>query len=559
MALTISKLKMWKDPGYTRGCLEVPPMGSKKLPATPDYSLAASDTLRPHKGSTLTELHLPLSFTQVFGMSYLYIEATDGAGTVNLFGWITSVDQRSTSAEGVTIRWDVDWWRSFSGDATYTHLHVTKTNDSNYSRPLNTRPRRWVYKDKVNLIQHFTPSVGDDTTTYPVFIFSYINGSGYLRYGLTTNKFSINTYSSYTGLGLNSIETLAATLGVAASAIKGCWVTPIIDPSCVMINGELWFPASAYSYLRTNGGISWLDYPIAVTGFWSNVISTTEKWRTTDNERTQFTDALGTPHYTVPYDFEIKSVAASLEMGATEAYAVFIFSESATPPTDLTFETDLPQAIAEGRYCIVPLVPVPIASSVLSDYYASGQRDFDIEARKIDQERNVWSGFLGIGGSIAGGTIAGSLTGNPIGAAAGAAGGAVSGIGGTIANYWLTENYNDRLQRATEQLYSNQAGQLITIGSTRKRMYYTNEGFYFIKTIADTVSYDNVDDMIAASGYDVDIYEGSSSTFLSAGCTTKLADVTITGAIPPEAKQYIKLKLQAGVIIVENNPSGVAP
>ena len=177
MALTITKLKMWKDPGYTRGCLEVPPVGSKKLPATPDYSLAASDTLRPHKGSTLTELHLPLSFTQVFGMSYLYIEATDGAGSVSLFGWITSVDQRSTSAEGVTIRWDVDWWRSFAGDATYTHLHVTKTNDGSYSRPLNTRPRRWVYKDKINLIQHFTPSVGDDTTTYPVFIFSYINGS----------------------------------------------------------------------------------------------------------------------------------------------------------------------------------------------------------------------------------------------------------------------------------------------------------------------------------------------------------------------------------------------
>ena len=104
MALTISKLKMWKDPKYTRNCLEVPPAGSKKLP-TPDYTLAADQTLRPHKGSTLTELHLPLSFTQTFGMSYLYIEATDGAGSVSLFGWITSIDQRSTAEHLIILNY----------------------------------------------------------------------------------------------------------------------------------------------------------------------------------------------------------------------------------------------------------------------------------------------------------------------------------------------------------------------------------------------------------------------------------------------------------------------
>ena len=108
MPLTITKLKMWKDPGYTRRCVEVPPVGSKKLP-TPDYTMADSETLRPHKGSTLTNLNLPLSFTQLFGMSYLYIEASDGAGSVSLFGWIDSITQRSTSYEGVTINWSVDW------------------------------------------------------------------------------------------------------------------------------------------------------------------------------------------------------------------------------------------------------------------------------------------------------------------------------------------------------------------------------------------------------------------------------------------------------------------
>ena len=68
MPLTITKLKMWKDPGYTRECVEVPPRGSWKLPAA-DY--VASENLRPRKGSTLTAVELPLPYLQVMDMSYL--------------------------------------------------------------------------------------------------------------------------------------------------------------------------------------------------------------------------------------------------------------------------------------------------------------------------------------------------------------------------------------------------------------------------------------------------------------------------------------------------------
>ena len=76
MAITITKLKMWKNPGYTKGCVEVPPAGSKKLPA-PDYTSTAN--LRPRKNGTISAIELPLSFCQVFDMSYLYMEFEDNA------------------------------------------------------------------------------------------------------------------------------------------------------------------------------------------------------------------------------------------------------------------------------------------------------------------------------------------------------------------------------------------------------------------------------------------------------------------------------------------------
>ena len=160
MALTITKLKTWKDPKYTRGCLEVPPPGSWKMPAA-DYTLAAGETLRPHKGSTLTALELPLSFTKMFPMSYLYIEATDGNGSVKLFGWIDNVTQIATSAEAVRIEWSVDWWRSFSGSVTFGSGLITRCNNNTYRRPMTNSPR---YKKKAAETPLFPITVSTNTS-----------------------------------------------------------------------------------------------------------------------------------------------------------------------------------------------------------------------------------------------------------------------------------------------------------------------------------------------------------------------------------------------------------
>ena len=177
---TITKLKMWKDPGYTRQCVEVPPAGSKKLP-NPDYT--STEDLRPRRGSTLSAVELPLSYLEVFDMSYLYMEAQDGrtpANTIKVFGWILSVDEIASGSEAVRITWTPDYWRTYSDLAVFGKGTITRCNNGTYKRPSGVQPRRW----KVNKKEKIINFVSDDK--YVVIIFSQTTQNPditYIRYG----------------------------------------------------------------------------------------------------------------------------------------------------------------------------------------------------------------------------------------------------------------------------------------------------------------------------------------------------------------------------------------
>ena len=564
MPLTITKLKMWKDPGYTRRCVEVPPVGSKKLP-TPDYTMADSETLRPHKGSTLTNLNLPLSFTQLFDMSYLYIEASDGAGSVSLFGWIDSITQRSTSYEGVTISWSVDWWRSYSGSLTFGRGVITKTSDSTYKRPMGVNPRLWIYD---NTDSYNTRQLRDRIDSHYIdefFIFTFLDSDQNLKVGITTALFKVGG-TAYTGLSSGDIEELPEKFGIPSENVKGCWISsffPFTKSGVTYNNGYYEFPSTyAPVVTHTSSGVdrSYFVREIAngFLQFFSADYSNAQRiFVSNDTEKVVLIDGYGTPYLTLPYGFECKYAAIKTDIGATEAYHSVILSEQPINNLSQFYEAKL-KAIEEGRYVNIPLAPVAIASSALSDYYVSGQRDFDIETRRMDQEKSAWQGTLGIGGSIAGGTVSGALAGGGAGAAVGAVAGTISGTIGTVANYWLTDYYNDKLQKATEKLYSNQASQLVTIGSTADRIQEAIRGFRLIRIQADDASTDEINGQIATQGYDVEVPVDDTSSFITTG-PIQIANLQLGGSVPPMAKAVIKSKFENGMYIIENNPNGVVP
>ena len=107
------------------------------------------------------------------------------------------------------------------------------------------------------------------------------------------------------------------------------------------------------------------------------------------------------------------------------------------------------------------------------EQYRVRQREYDLEMRKITQEKGLLSGFTQSGNSA----VAGAIAGGPYGALAGLGLGAF----GNVANYFVERYYGDKEQNATDRLYRRQLPSQVTTGAGTWFVYETFCGFYDYK------------------------------------------------------------------------------
>lgn len=579
MVLTISKLKMWADPGYTRNCPEVPPLGSRKLPPA-DWASAQDVTFRPSPGSTLTSLKIPLSYTAVFRMSYLYIEASDGYANLELFGWIDSIEQSSTAAESVTINWTVDWWRSYSNNIIYKSGIITKSPIPLYKRPYRTQPRHWklessmklksVYNPMTDCIWCYIPVVcsetdpvwGDVTSMIKMFFFPVGEHFGFPEAQGGQGATLTYLYKGLIDEFINSLSTSTKTFNII-----GVYLAPIAPKSFYYdADNHIWM-----TYSET--------YPIYNTAFnqqsimcendddhimISKSLGLAAYQVTDDMRRTVLTDCNGNIYGTLPYGVTFDSCEMVVDIGTSGGYLNVTFRSpeliSLEPGPD-NFSDNQNASPSLGVGFTIPLPTIPVTENQWSDYMVSGQRDYDITSARIANEQRAIGGIESTIQSAIGGGIAGSAAG-PAGVAAGAvSGGLMSGIM-TGVNYYTGERYNEQLQDAKDRLYANQKNGILLSGNSYNRMNL-NRSFYplIITMIADSVSIDEYTEDIALNGYDT--YIPADELFRTINSTTtgpyRIINLEIAGQAPPQAKQYIKDKFAQGVRIRENNPEGVIP
>lgn len=540
MPLTISKLKMWKNPGYTRGCLEIPPAGSKLLPAVPDYISPVGETLRPRKGSTLTSIELPLSYSETFEMSYLYMEASDGKGSIALFGWIDSVEIIATAEEAVRISWSVDWWRSYSGDAVFGRGNITKCGNSAYKRPYRTEPRMWKVTKYEKLI-----NLNDQNYPYNVVIIynETDNGVTSINYAfwqcsLTAGK---DTIAGQTNPSLRDIYDgrVDELLGLDPTAITGIFIVPYLS----------WTPNPA-NILSHNTSFAYKKPQYASATFGSSFTTTYE---TNDLKKAVIIDPTGAVVATLPWGYSCDAIGGYADVGTVAAHTRVNLGLS-------NQSTSLISLAAEGMSIDVPGLACPVNSNAFSSYVYSGQREYDRRSKEIQRNASAIQGIGNIGGSVIGGAIAGSAVAPGPGTLAGAVGGAASSLIGTAVSYGVSAVADDHLMQATEQLYSNQSSNvLITAGGEGWAYAAGVRDWYIVQLEGDSTSKAEYTAAITYNGYDTDIPTGNVTTFITAGGPLQIRDLTVTGSIPPAAKLAIKVKLESGCYIVENNSSGVIP
>lgn len=579
MALTISKLKMWKDPKYTRGSIEIPPAGSKKLPASPDYTLAAGETLRPHKGSTLTSLQLPLSFTELFDMSYLYIEASDGKGSISLFGWIESVTQIASSAEAVQIDWTVDWWRSYSGSMTFGRALITRCGNATYKRPYSVTPR---YRT-VSTVQNIETDITNHNTGWCILKVAdrtYDNTTlSWETHGLKTYFFPFRLSGGYWvihqanipgGVDMDSTQApsgddiyngnVATKLGIVSEAIVGAWFSPVAPISTAFYlyeNGQI-FAHYQVVKLYKNGAYGVYEYDSAQSGI-TDLIDFKKSYSinasgtaTDDDVIYSVTDCSGQVVGSAPYGMMFKNMIVYFDVGATTGN----LKVTLTPQTTYDWGD-----IAEGKTFTIPLPPLPISSNAWSDYVYSGQRLYEYNARVQQNNQQALEGVAGIATGALGGMIGGAMIGSaggPVGAAGGAAIGALIGAIGLGATVVTNEINRQQMNDLEDQKHAEQFGRLTMPG----------DGFAFVQIkgipklitmTADTVSIAEHTADIANNGYEVQLPVASAASFVTAGGALRMNSLMITGNTPPQAKALVASMFESGVYIKENNPSGVAP
>lgn len=519
----IKKLKMWRNPGYTEECIEIPPIGSRKLPA-PDWVNTKNGQfydLRPRKDSTLSKIELPLSFSATWDMSYLWMQAEDDAGNIEVFGWIRSVEQIAGSEEAVRIMWVPDYWRTCSGSVSFGKGIITKTDESSYARPIRIQPRKWDVKTRRKL------AYTDDETLYNTVLLAHT-----IKTGDTVTEIQYLWWN----LGTANTPTLEDVyrgkvdekLGIDPESITGMWLCPM-DPGSY---------AGTYTHGTIQVIIAGNTTLGSVTELFDNAVTTD------DTHRIVISDYMGAILGEVPYGYTVSGWKCVLDYGVNQCNVV----------VDI-ITTDGSEG-EEGLRMTLPCYELPITSNAWSSYVYSGQREYDMQMRVINRNQKAVNSLASTATSnTVGGGILGSLLGKTgVGAAAGLA----TSIIGTAIDYGTTMIFDDQLQQATDKLYSNQTSNIIQPAGGIAWKYVNNQTYNVCVMEPDAVSKAELTAFVINQGYDVEIPVGAASGFMTGG-PVQIRNLNVTGSVPPAAKTAIKAKLEAGVFIVENNPTGTDP
>lgn len=564
--LKITELFMWKDPGYTMGCTEVPPAGSTKLPKA-DWSLPDNTPMRPLKAVTLSSFEigdeLGATYLSMRDMKYAFVKMTDaepgsGGETFTFFAWITSIERLASAHENIRFNYEIDYWRTFADQCTFGAGHVQRCGDGSYKRPTQVRPRKWIVNKKAEIFPR--PAGTSKWYDYVVIVvYATVDSDGeptkidylYWRTSYDVGE-SINTGNS------PSLQDVYASsfyqdLDISPTNVIAIYVSPITP----------WESNTSYVHVHTTTVVYRRPETIYVPGPFDDEGSyipgsplaqtLPSEFTSDDTHKTVIINPMGTVVATLPWGRSTDHITGICDVGTTAANLQI----NLLAPNETSNNDNVVHAAAEGYRVTVPLISVPINKSGWDAYVLSGQRSYDKRMAEIQRNQSLVSGITGIGTGAAGGAIGSSMAGKGLGV--GALVGAGASAAGAGINYFTAGYFNDQLQQEQDKLVSNQAANVVVdSGGDNWTINHNNPAhWYIVEMVMDDVSQDEYDNNAAVNGYPVDMPFTDVSGFITAGGPLQMTNVMITSQTADLAGiAAIKAQLERGVRIQENNPNG---
>lgn len=545
---TITKVRFWEDCGFTENCLEVPSKTSS-LPA-PDVTI--TDALNVSVNDMFSQVKLKEAYTDLMNVSYIEVTYDMNNGNdLLIYGWVDSVSLASdTSGFPMTVvRWHIDYWRTYLGTAVFGSGMVRRRPVSD-TMPPQSYPHRYVKMSSTQTLY------GEDDIWWVVFFYVTSGETSYNRWGCFPVDVGNDTKTFYVGSDAGVAPSLRDVsngsfdekLGLNPDSVVSCFLSPIA-PSNVIGAGTQESPYQLGAWFATSLG----DTAHFLYAQQDNAFGHEEQVlvnsMSTDTEIYVLTGFNGETVGTLPWGISSTGCRARLIASATNIVMEVRF---------ILASYSAQRSQTEGMVFDIQLPTVDVGSNAWSSYVYSGARQATIDTIRLQAESQVVSGATsaltsGVSGAL-GGALMGAV-GGPVGMGVGALVGGLTSIFGTavqtgVGYAYQTGAYADEMMRINDYKSAKQANSLNFVGGGFDCLNNGIGGVNLVKLTFDDYSLTQRENDLELYGATVSEPMESCQSLVDTGGPLQIANLTVRGDIPVEAKQFFRTRFAKGVRMI---------
>lgn len=549
MRMSTASLRVWRDTGYTEGCMEVPKTSSL---SNPQY---AFNGLNVSKSDLFRQVKVEHAFEDLYDCSYLQMVYDMNNGQdVSVYGWIDSVSCSSdTPGKPVTvIDWHVDLWRTYLSKAVFGAGYVTRRPSTSDIPSQPYSPRYQVMnlsgteliKESSNIYWCFVQCTvtveGTSTQQTLCFPVDVMNGSTSLDVGNSEASYSVPSFNSLITGGWDEL------LGLDPEAVYGVFLSPY-SPNNVTSTGvysvEGWYPVGLHT--ASDGGTYGALQKSSVRNAYGQFYKNISGFQTTDTS-------------TVVIKGFDNEIAGALPWGLAPTTATWRIVE-ADSSMYVAYRFDISGSYAScngnGMEFTIPLKTLGLGTNARSSYVYSGQMELDAKTMQLQRERAYseakTSTIVSLTGSGTSNMVMGAALAGPLGLGLATVGTAASALASAYkaeADYRTEGVYIDSMMDATLKQASRQTSNLMLASSGVDWVF--NGAVPKLCTLEwDDYSVAQRDRDISMYGAHVDEPTADCTSLISAGGPLRIANLIVTGPIPVQAKQFFRTRFANGVVI----------
>lgn len=574
------KIELWNDTGYTESGVERPPIGST-LPE-PDHVFT---DLNPQRNELFSSVQIKVPYTDIYRSSYL--RATydfNESDPIVIYGWIDAVALVSDTDRfpNTEVIWHVDLWRTYARNAVFRTGTVHR-RPAGGDMPPQPYPFRYKMVDSRQTLIPYAPGFAGDklmwvymnfieefdqsqTTQIRHVCWPVLSGGGAAYIAISQGA------ASHQGPSFNHVYSglVDEDLGLAPSAIIACTVSPVA-PFEYTGNGY-----DSNSPIVVSGSPAWAILPKGdvyvfevsrvptASNFYTEFSSTLpSSVITTDVDEYAVTGLDGAIAGTLPWGISVKDYTYRMIDDTSSFYIQIRFDGVDSSPEGLSFT--------------IPLPLLAVTQNSWSDYVYSGQREYDINMRRLQTAQEMVNGLTGgvttgintwqmqsitnMGRRKPESSVAPDGTNYPnyrnrafnaglakSAALTGLTGGAMVMASGAIqagVSLW----FNDEYQKWEDYRHAHQIDNIVTSGAGTDNIFY-GAPISLVLLKNDAYSTLQRDTDIELYGCHVTEPMSSCQALINAGGPLQITNLTVGGAIPVEAKEYIREMFSNGVRLV---------